>query len=380
MEIYADYAATTPVKPEVVDAMMMIYNSHYGNPSSIHAKGRDARKYLDESRRQIAQLLGADTHEIIFTSGATESNNTAIKGIVKANEQLGNHIITSKIEHHSVLHVFEQLEREGFDVTYLDVDDTGAIDLDQLEETITDKTILVSIMFVNNEVGTVQQIYDIQDIIAETNAYFHVDAVQAIGHLDVKFDEFEIDAMSITAHKFGGPKGVGALLVKDHVTLDYPQLGGEQELKRRAGTENLAQIVGMAKALQLAEKNRDDNNIHLMNLKEQFLVKLQERAIPFELNGSMTDATGHIVNLYFPFVEVEMMLTLLDMAQIYVSSGSACTAGSTQPSHVLDAMFEDEERSNHSIRFSLNELTTENEINAIVAEIHKIYFKFKEES
>lgn len=335
MEIYADYAATTPVKPEVVDAMMTIYNSHYGNPSSIHAKGRDARKYLDESRRQIAQLLGADTHEIIFTSGATESNNTAIKGIVKANEQLGNHIITSKIEHHSVLHVFEQLEREGFDVTYLDVDDTGAIDLDQLEETITDKTILVSIMFVNNEVGTVQQIYDIQDIIAETNAYFHVDAVQAIGHLDVKFDEFEIDAMSITAHKFGGPKGVGALLVKDHVTLDYPQLGGEQELKRRAGTENLAQIVGMAKALQLAEKNRDDNNIHLMNLKEQFLVKLQERAIPFELNGSMTDATGHIVNLYFPFVEVETMLTLLDMAQIYVSSGSACTAGSTQPSHVF---------------------------------------------
>ncbi|HDK4150770.1 TPA: cysteine desulfurase [Staphylococcus aureus] len=380
MEIYADYAATTPVKPEVVDAMMTIYNSHYGNPSSIHAKGRDARKYLDESRRQIAQLLGADTHEIIFTSGATESNNTAIKGIVKANEQLGNHIITSKIEHHSVLHVFEQLEREGFDVTYLDVDDTGAIDLDQLEETITDKTILVSIMFVNNEVGTVQQIYDIQDIIAETNAYFHVDAVQAIGHLDVKFDEFEIDAMSITAHKFGGPKGVGALLVKDHVTLDYPQLGGEQELKRRAGTENLAQIVGMAKALQLAEKNRDDNNIHLMNLKEQFLVKLQERAIPFELNGSMTDATGHIVNLYFPFVEVETMLTLLDMAQIYVSSGSACTAGSTQPSHVLDAMFEDEARSNHSIRFSFNELTTENEINAIVAEIHKIYFKFKEES
>ncbi|MBU7429390.1 cysteine desulfurase [Staphylococcus aureus] len=380
MEIYADYAATTPVKPEVVDAMMTIYNSHYGNPSSIHAKGRDARKYLDESRRQIAQLLGADTHEIIFTSGATESNNTAIKGIVKANEQLGNHIITSKIEHHSVLHVFEQLEREGFDVTYLDVDDTGAIDLDQLEETITDKTILVSIMFVNNEVGTVQQIYDIQDIIAETNAYFHVDAVQAIGHLDVKFDEFEIDAMSITAHKFGGPKGVGALLVKDHVTLDYPQFGGEQELKRRAGTENLAQIVGMAKALQLAEKNRDDNNIHLMNLKEQFLVKLQERAIPFELNGSMTDATGHIVNLYFPFVEVETMLTLLDMAQIYVSSGSACTAGSTQPSHVLDAMFEDEERSNHSIRFSFNELTTENEINAIVAEIHKIYFKFKEES
>ena len=380
MEIYADYAATTPVKPEVIDAMTTMYQTHYGNPSSIHTVGRDARKYLDQSRRQIAQILGAKPSEIIFTSGATESNNTAIKGIVKANEQLGNHIITSKIEHHSVLHVFEQLEREGYDVTYLDVDDTGAIDLDQLAETINDHTILVSIMFVNNEVGTVQQIYDIEDIIADTHAFFHVDAVQAVGHLDINFEDFNIDAMSITAHKFGGPKGVGALLVKEHLPIDFTQLGGEQELKRRAGTENLPQIVGMAKALELADLNRDSNNLHLMNLKEQFLVKLQERAIPFEVNGSMTSSTGHIVNLYFPFIEVETMLTLLDLAHIYVSSGSACTAGSTQPSHVLAAMYEDEERANHSIRFSFNELTTEDEINYIVAEIHKIYFKFKEES
>ncbi|MDU5633727.1 MAG: cysteine desulfurase family protein [Staphylococcus epidermidis] len=270
MEVYADYAATTPVKPEVIDAMMEIYQSHFGNPSSIHSIGRDARKYLDQSRRTVAQLLGANPNEVIFTSGATESNNTAIKGLVKANEQLGNHIITTKIEHHSVLHVYEQLEKEGYDVTYLDVDDTGAVDLDQLKETINDRTILVSIMFVNN--------------------------------------------------------------------------------------------------------------VHLMNLKELFLVQLQERAIPFELNGSMTDSTGHILNIYFPFIDVETMLTLLDLAHVYVSSGSACTAGSTTPSHVLAAMFEDEERAKHSVRFSFNEQTTTQEIKYIVAEIHKIYHKFKEES
>lgn len=379
MEVYADYAATTPVKPEVVDSMMNIYQTHYGNPSSIHSIGRDARKYLDESRRTVAQCLGAKANEVIFTSGATESNNTAIKGLVKANEHIGNHLITTKIEHHSVLNVFEQLEREGYDVTYLDVDDTGAIDLDQLEEVITDKTILVSIMFVNNEVGTVQQMYDIEYIVTATNALFHVDAVQAIGHLDINFDDFKFDTMSVTGHKFGGPKGVGALLVRENTPIQYSQLGGEQETKRRAGTENLAQIVGFAKAIELAEQHRDENNIHLMNLKELFLVSLQERAIPFELNGSMVDTTGHIINLYFPFIDVETMLTLLDLSQIYVSSGSACTAGSTTPSHVLAAMYEDEERAKHSVRFSFNEMTTEQEVKYIVAEIHKIYHKFKEE-
>ena len=380
MEVYADYAATTPVKTEVVDAMMEIYKEHYGNPSSIHSIGRDARKYLDQSRRKVAQLLGAKPHEVIFTSGATESNNTAIKGLVKANEQLGNHIITSKIEHHSVLHVFEQLEREFYDLTYLDVDDTGAVDLDQLRETITDKTILVSIMFVNNEVGTVQNMYDIEDIIAETNALFHVDAVQAIGHLEIDFHDFKIDTMSVTGHKFGGPKGAGILLVKDHTPLEFNQLGGEQETKRRAGTENVPQIVGLTKALELAVQHRDANNVHLMNLKELFLVSLQERVIPFELNGSMTDSTGHILNLYFPFIDVETMLTLLDLSNVYVSSGSACTAGSTTPSHVLAAMFEDEERAKHSVRFSFNEQMNEQQIKYIVAEIHKIYHKFKEES
>lgn len=312
MEVYADYAATTPVKPEVIEEMMTIYKSHFGNPSSIHSIGRDARRYLDESRRTVAKLLNAKPSEVIFTSGATESNNTAIKGLVYANEHLGNHIITTKIEHHSVLHVFEQLEKEGYDVTYLDVDDTGAIDLDRLKEALTNDTILVSIMFVNNEVGTVEPMYDIEDIVSESNALFHVDAVQAIGHLDVNFEDFKMDTLSLTAHKFGGPKGVGVLLVRDKTPIEYSQLGGEQETKRRAGTENLAQIVGLTKALELAHKNRDDNNLHLMQLKELFLVSLQERAIPFEVNGSMIDTTGHILNLYFPFIDVETMLTLLD--------------------------------------------------------------------
>ena len=247
MEVYADYAATTPVKPEVIEEMMTIYKSHFGNPSSIHSIGRDARRYLDESRRTVAKLLNAKPSEVIFTSGATESNNTAIKGLVYANEHLGNHIITTKIEHHSVLHVFEQLEKEGYDVTYLDVDDTGAIDLDQLKEALTNDTILVSIMFVNNEVGTVEPMYDIEDIVSESNALFHVDAVQAIGHLDVNFEDFKMDTLSLTAHKFGGPKGVGVLLVRDKTPIEYSQLGGEQETKRRAGTENLAQIVGLTK-------------------------------------------------------------------------------------------------------------------------------------
>ena len=378
MRIYLDYAATTPVKPNVVEAMMDIYQNHYGNPSSIHNIGRDARKYLDDARRTVAEKLGAQPNEVIFTSGATESNNTAIKGLAYANRHKGNHLITTKIEHHSVLHVFEQLEKEGFKVTYLDVNEEGLVDLQQLESALTEETILVSIMFVNNEVGTVQPMFDIDHLLQDKDIYFHVDAVQAIGHLPVDFHELDIDTMSLTAHKFGGPKGVGALLVKNGTDIQFSQLGGEQEVKRRAGTENIPQIVGLSDALKTATDELDDNNLHLMNLKNQFLVALQDRAIPFELNGSMVETTGHIVNLYFPFIDVETLLTLLDLANIYVSSGSACTAGSTDPSHVISAMY-DKERAFHSIRFSFSEMTTEREIKQVVAELHKIYHKFKKE-
>ncbi|PTG00707.1 cysteine desulfurase NifS [Staphylococcus chromogenes] len=381
MGVYADYAATTPVKPEVVEAMTNIYQTHYGNPSSIHTQGRDARRFLDEARRTVAQCLNANPNEIIFTSGATESNNTAIKGMAYANISKGKHLITTKIEHHSVLHVFEFLESQGFEVTYLNVNEEGLVDLDALKEAMRPDTTLVSIMLVNNEVGTVQQVYDIQEILSDYSALFHMDAVQAIGHLPVDVKDLQVDALSLTAHKFGGPKGVGALYVKNGTQIQYTQMGGEQETKRRAGTENVAQIVGLATAMKLAENNRDENQIYITRLKEILLVNLQERAIPFEYNGSMIESSNHIVNLYFPFVDVETLLTLLDIARIYVSSGSACTAGSTIPSHVLSAMYgEENPKVNHSIRISLNENVTEREIQTIVVELQKIYLKFKEES
>lgn len=381
MGVYADYAATTPVKPEVVEAMTNIYQTHYGNPSSIHTQGRDARRFLDEARRTVAQCLNANPNEIIFTSGATESNNTAIKGMAYANISKGKHLITTKIEHHSVLHVFEFLESQGFEVTYLNVNEEGLVDLDALKEAMRPDTTLVSIMLVNNEVGTVQQVYDIQEILSDYSALFHMDAVQAIGHLPVDVKDLQVDALSLTAHKFGGPKGVGALYVKNGTQIQYTQMGGEQETKRRAGTENVAQIVGLATAMKLAENNRDENQIYITRLKEILLVNLQERAIPFEYNGSLIESSNHIVNLYFPFVDVETLLTLLDIAGIYVSSGSACTAGSTIPSHVLSAMYgEENPKVNHSIRISLNENVTEREIQTIVVELQKIYLKFKEES
>ncbi|PTF38752.1 cysteine desulfurase family protein [Staphylococcus chromogenes] len=381
MGVYADYAATTPVKPEVVEAMTNIYQTHYGNPSSIHTQGRDARRFLDEARRTVAQCLNANPNEIIFTSGATESNNTAIKGMAYANISKGKHLITTKIEHHSVLHVFEFLESQGFEVTYLNVNEEGLVDLDALKEAMRPDTTLVSIMLVNNEVGTVQQVYDIQEILSDYSALFHMDAVQAIGHLPVDVKDLQVDALSLTAHKFGGPKGVGALYVKNGTQIQYTQMGGEQETKRRAGTENVAQIVGLATAMKLAENNRDENQIYITRLKEILLVNLQERAIPFEYNGSMIESSNHIVNLYFPFVDVETLLTLLDIAGIYVSSGSACTAGSTIPSHVLSAMYgEENPKVNHSIRISLNENVTEREIQTIVVELQKIYLKLKEES
>ncbi|CAM2898637.1 MULTISPECIES: cysteine desulfurase family protein [Staphylococcus] len=381
MGVYADYAATTPVKPEVVDKMMTIYQTHFGNPSSIHSQGRDARSLLDASRRTVANYLNAQPNEVVFTSGATESNNTIIKGIAYANQSKGKHLITTKIEHHSVLHVFEYLEEQGFEVTYLDVTPEGLVDIEQLRNSLREDTTLVSIMFVNNEVGTVQHVYDIQQVLAPYEAYFHMDAVQAVGHLPIDVEDLKVDALSMTAHKFGGPKGVGVLYIKNGTRVTFSQLGGEQETKRRAGTENLAQIVGLAEALKIAESSRDDNNVHLAQLREQLLVALQDRAIPFEYNGSMIDSTNHIINLYFPFIDVETLLTLLDLAGIYVSSGSACTAGSTIPSHVLLAMFgENSPRVNQSVRISINEQLTARDMQLIATEIQKIYLKFKEEN
>ncbi len=373
MQVYADYSATTPVSPHVLEEMTAVYETTFGNPSSIHQTGRNARQIIDQSRREIAGAIHAQPKEIIFTSGATESNNTAIKGAAYKNKHLGHHLITTQIEHHSVLHVFEYLEKQGFEVTYLPVSREGLLNIDDLKEALREDTILVSVMFGNNEVGTIQPVDDIGALLSDHQALFHVDAVQTAGHLPLDVNELNVDMMSLTAHKFYGPKGVGLLYIKEGTPLEYSQLGGSQETKRRAGTENVPLIKGMARALTEAVSQLDDHNIRLMQLKEYFLNGLQQRSIPFEVNGDKNMQLAHITNLYFPFSDVEIMLTLMDMAGVYVSSGSACTAGSIEPSHVLSAMFGDDPRTKRSIRFSFGHEMNEDQLDYIADQLLKIY-------
>ncbi|UTH13041.1 cysteine desulfurase family protein [Macrococcus equipercicus] len=380
MQVYADYSATTPVAPRVIEEMMTVYHTAYGNPSSIHKIGREARQIIDQSRRQIAGVLNARPKEILFTSGATESNNTAIKGAAYKNQHLGRHLITTQVEHHSVLHVFEYLEKQGFDVTYLPVDRYGVVQLTDFKAALRPDTILVSIMFGNNEVGAIQPVDDIGELLDGHQALFHVDAVQTAGHLPIDVKELKVDMLSLTAHKFYGPKGVGLLYIKQGTAIEYSQLGGSQETKRRAGTENVPLIKGMAVALTEAADQLDHHNIRLTQLKEYFLHSLQQRAVPFEMNGDKNMQLAHIMNLYFPFSDVELMLTLLDMAGVYVSSGSACTAGSIEPSHVLTAMFGEDPRTKRSIRFSFGHEMTEEQLDYMADQLLKIYEMTKERS
>ncbi|MGV2875068.1 cysteine desulfurase family protein [Macrococcus capreoli] len=373
MKVYADYAATTNVAPDVVAEITDVLSNQYGNASSIHTIGREGRRILDQARSTIAKRLNVTPREIIFTSGATESNNLAIKGVAYKNHHKGKHLITSSIEHHSVLHVFEQLEKEGFEVTYLPVDSHGFVTIEALKHALRDDTILVSIMFGNNEVGTVQPIDEIAQLLKDHQAIFHTDGVQTIGHMPIDLKALDVDLFTITAHKFYGPKGVGLLYVKDKTPIQFQQLGGAQETKRRAGTENIAYIAGMAKALELATENIASSNIQLSQLKQTFINALQTLEIPFELNGDMNMTLPHITNLYFPFSDVEKMLTILDMNGVYVSSGSACTAGSIEPSHVLTSMFGEHPRTKQSIRFSLSHQNTEEEVTYIAQQIKKIY-------
>ncbi|WP_414049988.1 cysteine desulfurase family protein [Macrococcus animalis] len=373
MKVYADYAATTNVAPDVVAEITKVLSDHFGNASSIHNVGRDGRRILDQARSIIAKTLNATPREIIFTSGATESNNLAIKGVAYQNQHMGKHLITTSIEHHSVLHVFEQLEKEGFDVTYLPVDAKGFISIDTLKQALRDDTLLVSIMFGNNEVGTVQPIDEIAELLKDHQALFHTDGVQTIGHMPIDIKALNVDLFTVTAHKFYGPKGVGLLYVKDKTPIQFQQLGGAQETKRRAGTENIAYIAGMAKALELVTENIEASNVHLANLKQTFINALQSNEVPFEMNGDMNITLPHITNLYFPFSDVEKMLTILDMNGVYVSSGSACTAGSIEPSHVLTAMFGEHPRTKQSIRFSFSHQNTEEEVVYIAEQIKKIY-------
>ncbi len=371
-EIYMDNAATTPVKKEVLDSMIPYFTGFYGNPSSIYKKGREAKKALDESREKVAKILGANSREIYFTSGGSESDNWAIKGVAFGNKDKGNHIITTKIEHHAVLHTCEYLERNGFEITYLDVDEYGMINLEDLKNAITDKTILISVIYANNEVGTIQPISEIGKIAKQNNIYFHTDAVQAIGNIKIDVDDLNIDLLSLSAHKFYGPKGVGALYIRKNVKIHPYIHGGAQERNRRAGTESIANIVGLTKALEIAYENLESHNEKLILLRNKLIKNIMDNISHVKLNGHPEKRLPGNVNVSLEFIEGEALLLSLDMVGIAASSGSACTSGSLDPSHVLLAMGLPHEIAHGSLRLSLGDFNNEDEIDYVVENLKKI--------
>lgn len=359
-EIYLDHAATTPMAEKVTNKMTAVFSEIYGNPSSVHSHGRKARKLLDEARNTIALSINANEKEIFFTSGGTEADNMAVIGTALANREKGNHIITSAQEHHAVLHAVEQLEVLGFEVTYLPVSENGRVSPEKLKRALRDDTILVSIMFVNNETGVIQPINEFAEILKDHQAYFHTDAVQAYGLLDIDVKQIEVDLLTTSAHKINGPKGIGFLFAEETVQMNRLLFGGEQERKRRPGTENVAAVVGFEAAVELVMTKKAERNKQYGLYKKLFIEELKQRKIDFALNGEQENTINTIVNISFPGTNVEQLLTNLDLAGISASSGSACTAGSIEPSHVLSAMFgESNPCTTNSIRFSFGSANTE---------------------
>jgi cysteine desulfurase len=372
-KIYVDHAATSPIHPSVAEVMLEVMKNTFGNPSSIHSYGREARKVIDESRMTLAKSIGAKPNEVIITSGGTEADNYAIVGIAESYQHQGKHIITTQIEHHAVLHTCQQLEKRGFEVTYLPVNEVGEISLTELNDALREDTILVSIMYGNNEVGTLQPIKEISELVKSSNALFHTDAVQAYGIIPIDVYELGIDLMSVSAHKLNGPKGIGFLYAREGVSLAPRFFGGEQERKRRPGTENVAAIAGFKQAVSIAQDDMFEKQKQFVHYKKLFIKLLEESSILFHQNGLLEKSLPHVLNLSFPGTDVEAMLVNLDLAGIAASSGSACTAGSIDPSHVLVAMHgKDSERIRNSIRFSFGLYNTENEIIHIANEVAKI--------
>jgi cysteine desulfurase len=376
--IYLDHAATTPMHPKVMGKMMEVMNSTFGNPSSIHTFGREARHLLDLARETLAKSIGAKEQEIIFTSGGTEADNMAIFGIAESYQHQGKHIITTQVEHHAVLHACQKLEKMGYEVTYLPVDETGRISLVELRNALRDDTILVTIMYGNNEVGTIQPINEIGELLKDHQAIFHTDAVQAYGIERIDVQESNIDLLSVSAHKINGPKGTGFLFAREGIKLLPHSFGGDQERKRRAGTENVASIAAFREAVFISGEERTAKREKFKSFKEIFMKMLKEQQVEFHLNGSLENSMPHVLNLSFPGTNVEAMLVNLDLAGIAVSSGSACTAGSIEPSHVLVAMFgKKSERILNSIRFSFGFTTTEEQIIKAAEETAQIVFRLK---
>lgn len=349
--------------------MVSIMETHFGNPSSIHAYGREARHIVDEARDDFARSIGAQSNEIIITSGGTESDNLAIMGVVEANNQKGKHIITSQIEHHAVLHTCEKLEKNGYDVTYLPVDETGRVSLTDVKKALRNDTILVTIMFGNNEVGTIQPIKEIGQLLKDHQAVFHTDAVQAYGMEKIDVADFGVDLLSVSAHKVNGPKGIGFLYAKSNIKLSPRMFGGEQERKRRAGTENVSSIAGFHEAVLLAQAEMENRRQIYQKYKEIMISTLEKQGVHFSINGLFENSLPHVLNLSFPGTDVEALLVNLDLAGIAVSSGSACTAGSIDPSHVLVAMFgKNSDKLRNSIRFSFGFTNTKTQIEEAAAQ------------
>ena len=378
--IYLDNAATTKTAPEVVEAMLPYFTENYGNPSTIYGLGSTAKKAVNQARRTIAEAIGAKQEEIYFTAGGSEADNWALKATAEAYSQKGKHIITTKIEHHALLHTCEYLEKHGFEVTYLDVDGDGLVDLEVLKAAIRPDTILISIMYANNEIGTIEPIAEIGAIAKEKGILFHTDAVQAFGQIPLNVDELNVDMLSASAHKLNGPKGIGMLYIRTGVKIRSFVHGGSQERSRRAGTENVPGIVGFGAAVERAVRTMDEKIKKETELRD-YLIGRIEKEIPYSrLNGHRTRRLPGNVNFAFQFIEGESMLIMLDMKGICGSSGSACTSGSLDPSHVLLAIGLKHEIAHGSLRLTLSEENTREEMDFVVEELKKIVTKLREMS
>lgn len=374
---YFDHASTTPVKEEVLKEMIPYFNLEFGNPSSLYSIGRRNRRAVEEAREKVARAINAKPNEIYFTSCGSESDNLAIKGIAFENKHKGNHIITSKIEHPAVLNTCKMLEQEGFKVTYLDVNKKGLIDLKILEESITDKTILISIMFANNEIGTIQPIKEIGKIAKKYNIYFHTDAVQAMGNIKIDVNNMNINSLSMSAHKFYGPKGVGALYIREGIPFKKLQDGGHQEKDKRAGTENVPGIVGLGKAIEIANNNIDRYNKKLVYLRDYYINQVEEKIPDVKLNGDRVNRLPGNANFSFKYVDGEELLLDLDAKGIAASSGSACSSGTDAPSHVLLAIGLTAETAKGALRITMGEENTKEDIDYLVSTLTEIVRKIR---
>lgn len=378
--IYLDNAATTKVKPEVVDAMLPYFTKEFGNPSSVYSFAAKNKTVIEKARETIAASINAKPKEIYFTGGGSESDNMAIKGIARAYKDKGRHIITSKIEHHAVLHSLRALEKDGYEVTYLDVDEYGVVKLDELKKAIRDDTILITIMFANNEIGTIEPIKEIGQIAKEHGILFHTDAVQAYTQVPIDVKELNIDLMSASGHKINGPKGIGFIYIKSGINIEPLIDGGAQERGRRAGTENVPAIVGLKVAAELAIANMEERTAYERGLRD-YLIKSVMEKIPYtRLNGDRHNRLPNNTNFCFQFIEGETLLIMLDMEGICGSSGSACTSGSLDPSHVLKAIGLPDEIAHGSLRLTLSEETTKDDIDYVVEKLDKIVARLRQMS